>query len=169
MVMIPAYEGANKEQLLADAGSGGLPLIPEGIYTMVFVKNEMKPTQKGGQYLELTGVITDGQYANTEFKERLNVVNTNDTARKIAYQTLAKIADAVGLNDMPNDTQLLMNKKFSVAIKTEAGTEFQDRQTGEVRQGKDRSAIDSRTYKALPKVNPSAPAASSNKPAGMDW
>lgn len=155
MAFLPQTQVTNVEEILANASSGSLPHIPDGEYTGLFVKSEMKQAQSGGQFLELTLVITQGQYKDTEFTERLNLVNNNQTAVKIAYETLARIAKAVGLSTIPQDSNALHNKPFSFKAKTEKGTEFTDKKTGEKRQGKDKSVIDSNSYKALPQVGAS--------------
>ena len=147
-------EFANRslDEIVASAGTGNsLPLIPEGKYQGVFVTSEMKPTQAGGQFLELKFVITQGQHRDTELSDRLNLVNSNPTAVKIAYETLAKIAKAVGLDKIPNDSAALHNRPLVAVVKTEPGKPFKDKQTGEERQGKDHSVLDGK-YEQAPSV-----------------
>lgn len=143
-------EFANKDtaEIVANAGSGGLPLIPPGDYVGVFLKSEMKETSTGGQMLVLTGVITQGEHRDTEFTERLNIINSNPIATKIAYETLAKISKAVGLVKIPTDSQALHNKPMIWKIKTEAGKPYQDKVTGETKQGSAKSILSG--YDALP-------------------
>jgi hypothetical protein len=132
---------------LPDTG-GGVVLIPQGQYQAVIVNSEMKETSnKSGQYLALKVVITSGQYANTEFVERLNIVNTNAQAVEIAYKTLARISEAVGLTQTPSDSMQLHNKPLMIEIATEAGKPWTDKD-GIQREGKDKSVI--KKYLKLP-------------------
>ncbi|MCK5604793.1 DUF669 domain-containing protein, partial [Candidatus Pacearchaeota archaeon] len=106
---------------LPDTG-GNLVLIPQGQYQAVILSSEMKPTKNGqGQFLALTLAITQGDYANTEFIERLNIVNQNAVAVEIAYKTLARISEAVGMTQTPADSNELHNKALMIQIETEAG------------------------------------------------
>ena len=99
---------------LPDGGS--LPHIPDGNYPAVIVTSEFKPTKDGqGQFLALKVVITSGQYANTEFTERLNLVNANATAVQMAYKTLARMSEAVGMATTPQDSAQLHNKQIGRA------------------------------------------------------
>lgn len=143
------YANKTTEQIVAEAGSGGMPHLPDGKYTGVFLASELKNNSAGtGQYLEMKLVITQGQYKDTEFTERLNIKNPNAVAVKIAYETMAKIAKAVGLAQIPSDSSALHNKPLTVVLKTEEGQPFKDRVTGEQRMGKPKSVIAG--YEALP-------------------
>jgi len=125
---------------LPDTG-GNMPLIPPGQYQAVIVESEMKATKNGaGQMLVLKQVITQGQYANTEFIERLNIINNNQVAVEIAYKTLARISEALGMAKTPQDSMELHNKPLIIQIETEAGTPWKD-DKGVERQGKDKSII----------------------------
>jgi hypothetical protein len=106
---------------LPDSGGGNVH-IPDGQYTAIIVSSEFKPTKDSqGQYLALKVVITQGQYANTEFTERLNLVNKSADAVNIAYKTLARISEAVGMTTTPSDSTQLHNKPFLLDVGTEAG------------------------------------------------
>jgi len=111
MVALPnVYNTAD----LPDSG-GGLPLIPAGKYTAIIVDSELKETSsRNGHLLALKLVITQGDYRDTEFTERLNIINPNETAVKIAYQTLARISEAVGMNQTPSDSTQLHNKPLVI-------------------------------------------------------
>lgn len=150
---------------LPDTG-GNIVLIPQGQYQATIVKSEMVENKaKTGSFLALTVVITQGDYANTEFTERLNVVNPNETAVQIAYKTLARISEAVGMNRTPADSTELHNKPFMIEVQTKAGEPYKDN-NGVERQGKDQSEI--KKYLPLPTggapvgapVQPAAPVAS---------
>lgn len=132
---------------LPDSG-GAMPLIAPGQYPAVIVHSEMKATSAGdGQYLALKVVLTQGQFKGTEFTERLNIVNKNLTAVEIAYKTLARISEAVGMTQTPSDSVQLHNKPFFVQIETEAGKPYTGND-GQQKQGKDKSII--KKYLATP-------------------
>ena len=149
MVALPqVYNTAD----LPDTG-GGIVLISPGQYTAVIVGSEMKPTKDGnGQYLALTVVVTQGQYANTEFIERLNIVNQNTQAVEIAYKTLARISEAVGMTQTPSDSNQLHNRPMLITVETETGKPYT--KDGITKEGKDKSVI--KKYTALPAVGVAA-------------
>lgn len=126
---------------LPDTG-GKLPLIPDGDYNAVILASELKATKDGnGQFLAMKIVITQGQYRDTEFTERLNIINPNAQAVQIAYQTLARISEAVGMTQTPGDSALLHNKPLIIRTKTEPGNDYNDKQTGELKKGNPKSVI----------------------------
>lgn len=152
MTTIPVYKTTNVQEILAEAGTGALPHIPAGEYKGVILKSEMKSTKDNqGQYLQLDIIITEGSHRDTEFAERLNLVNNNQTAVKIAYETLARISEAVGLSTLPTESTQLHNKPFLFKVVDEEGKPYMDN-NGVQQMGKPRSAIDSRGYKSIPKV-----------------
>ena len=125
---------------LPDTG-GNSVLIPEGQYSGLIVASELKETKdKQGAFLALTIVITQGQYSNTEFTERLNIVNKNSTAVEIAYKTLARISEAVGMTRTPADSNELHNKQFMFEVKNAKGKEWTDND-GKKREGTEQSEI----------------------------
>lgn len=140
-----------EQKNVSELNTGGpLPLIPPGDYKAVAVSSEMKQTSKGdGQYLEIKFVLTEGPYANTEFVERLNILNPSQQAVSIAYDTLGRISKALGMNKTPADSNELHNKPVALAIKTEEGKPWVDKD-GVQREGKDKSVIGG--YKAVSEV-----------------
>jgi len=163
------YANKSTDEIVANAGTGGLPLIPPGKYQGLFVTSELKPTNDGsGQFLEMKAVITHGEHRDTELTERLNLINQNATAVKIAYETLAKIARALGFTQIPSDSNLLHNKPLLIVIKTEKGRPYKDKVTGETKEGKDKSVIGG--FEPLPQVGVvggTAPAAQTA--AALPW
>lgn len=161
MVALPAVY---KTTDLPDTGGGNVH-IPDGQYPAVIVSSEFKTTKDGqGQYLALKTVITSGQYANTEFTERLNLVNKNPQTMEIAYKTLARISEAVGMASTPSDSVQLHNKPFLLEVKTEAG---KVKETDPSAKWPDKSVISK--YHPLPGVGGGvgggAPAFAANAPA----
>jgi hypothetical protein len=139
--------------------SGGVTLIPEGQYQAVIVNSELKTTSSGnGQFLALTVVITQGEYKETEFIERLNIINPSTQAQEIAYKTLARISEALGMTQTPADSAELHNKPLMIGVKTQKGKPWKDRD-GIEREGSDKSEI--KKYLPIPAVGtaPAAPVA----------
>ena len=160
------------DDVIKNTGQGGKTvLIPDGKYTGVIVKSELTQTSKGGTMLVVTAVITQGEHRDTEFVDRLNLVNGNETAVKIGYGTLAKIAKAVGLATIPSDSNQLHNKPLQLVIETEKGTSYKDKMTGEERTGRDKSVIGG--YEPLPQVGvggqPAFVAAASGEAKKLPW
>lgn len=147
MALLPqAFNPADVEE----RSGGSLVLIPDGQYKAVIVGSEMKATSNGsGQYIALKIVITEGQYRDTEFTERLNVMNPNDTAVKIAYQTLAEIARACGFVGQLADTVSIHNKPMMIEVKAVKSKEWTDKE-GVKREGKEQSEI--KKYLPIPSV-----------------
>ena len=131
-------------------GGGGFAHIPAGTYKAVIVNSEIKEnSKKTGYFLQLNIVVTEGQYMNTEFTERLNIVNQNSVAEEIAYKTLARISEAVGLDMTPKDSSQLHNKQFLIDVSDEKGDNWED-DNGVVREGSVYSVI--KKYKPLANV-----------------
>ena len=132
---------------LPDTG-GNSVLIPQGQYQALIVNSEMKSTKdNAGQFLALTVVITQGAHANTEFTERLNLVNKNPVAVDIAYKTLARISEAFGMDKTPADSSELHNKPLMIEVVTKKGKDWVNNK-GETVAGNDQSEI--KKYLPLP-------------------
>ena len=137
MVLLP--EQFNTADLPDTSGSS--VLIPEGDYPAIIVKSELVENRnKNGSFLALTVVITQGEYANTEFIERLNIVNPNSQAVEIAYKVLARISESLGMTQTPKYSTEIHNKPLMIRVKTETGKPWTDK-AGVQREGKDKSVI----------------------------
>jgi hypothetical protein len=173
MAILPVFNTTNADEIIASAGSG-LVNIPEGEYKATIIKSEMKDTSSGGQALNLTFVITEGQYRNTELVERLNLINSNDTAVKIATETLARITKAAGMATLPNDSIQLHNKPMLVKVKTEPAKPYKDK-NGVEQPGSPRSVLDSKGYAKLPGIGvapsaaPAVAQATADAAGKMPW
>lgn len=145
MVMLPqTYNCAD----LPD--TGGVVKIPDGQYKAVILDSELKTTSNGnGQFLALNIVITEGPHQDTEFTERLNIINQNSKAVEIAFKTLARISEALGMAQTPQDSSVLHNKPLIIAVGTEAGKDYKDND-GVMRTGQDKSVI--KKYLPVPSV-----------------
>lgn len=105
----------------------GFQPIPEGEYLAQIVQSEMKNNKAGtGQYLELRVQILEEPYVGRLVFERLNLINPNETAVRIANRTLADICEACGMGDEEiEDSEDLHGIEFIAKLKvTEAKGEF---------------------------------------------
>ena len=90
--------------------------LPNGQYVAVISESEVKPTKKGdGKLLELTLVIVEGEYANRKVWTRLNLVNRNPDAQRIANAHLSAICRAAGVMKT-NDSSDLHNIPIRVTV-----------------------------------------------------
>lgn len=82
--------------------------LAPGWYTATITDSEMKPASKpGAQYLEVTlEVIAPQAAAGRKLWDRLNLVNPNEVAVKIAYETLSAICHAVNVIQVQDSQQL---------------------------------------------------------------
>jgi len=117
--------------------TGGYTLLQPGIYTALITESEMKPTSKGGEMLVLTVEFPDD---DAKIIERLNVKNDNDTAVKIAYQTLGEIIRAVGKTTI-KDSDELHNKRMTVEVVVDPAKPYTDKTTGEQKPGSPQNRI----------------------------
>jgi len=87
--------------------SSSYDVLPPGKYLSQIVASEMRATKDGmGQYLYLEVDVIEGQYAGRRLFDRLNLINANAEAVKIAQQTLSSICRAVGKLQVSNSEQL---------------------------------------------------------------
>lgn len=101
--------------------NGDFPLIPPGKYAVQIIGSDMRPTKDGtGQYLFLEMEIVEGQEAGKKLFERLNLVNTNATAVRIAQQTLSQICHAVGVLQLA-DSEHLHARRMIADVRVEQG------------------------------------------------
>ena len=85
----------------------GFSIIPAGEYSAQIIQSEMKDTKAGtGMFLEMRVQLLDEPYTGRLVFERLNLVNPNETAVKIAQRTLADICEACGLDEVEESEEL---------------------------------------------------------------
>jgi len=81
--------------------------LPNGEYVAVIGESDRKKTKSGnGEYLELTFVIIEGEFTNRKVWARLNIVNRNPDAQRIAKGHLSSICRAVGVMHPVDSTEL---------------------------------------------------------------
>lgn len=87
--------------------NSGFDILPPGKYLAQIVSSEMRATKDGqGQYLYLEVHVLEGHYAGRKLFDRLNLINANPEAVRIAQQTLSAICRAVGKLQVSNSEQL---------------------------------------------------------------
>ena len=158
--MVAFNQTFNRSEL-PDPTSGGGVLIDPGQYKAVIVTSDLKEnSKKNGSYLELKFVITEGQYSNTEFFERLNLDNPNAQAVEIAKKKLAEIMDALGVEQVSDSTEL-HNKPLMLEIYNKKQNDWTN-DKGELVEGKDRSEI--KKYLQVPAVGSGATGGANTAP-----
>lgn len=94
----------------------GFDPIPAGKYLTVISESEFKPTKNGGgQYLQLTFQVLEGEHKGRLLWARLNLDNPNDTTVKIARAELSAICRAVGVM-APKDSVELHNLPLVIKV-----------------------------------------------------
>ena len=137
----------------SDVPQSEYKLLPEGEYVLQVVGSEIKPTAKGGTQLVIDFTVVGSQYDGSVLKERLNIVNDNQTAVEIAFQTLAKIVQASGL-DAINDSSELHGKKMLGKVVIKKGTGTYRATDGTERPSADQNQIKSFHVVALGQTTP---------------
>ncbi len=90
--------------------------IPAGKYMAIITESEEKPTKSGGgQYLQFTFQIIEGEYKGRLIWSRLNLDNPNATTVKIARAELSAICRAVGV-PAPKDSVELHNIPLVITV-----------------------------------------------------
>lgn len=96
--------------------------IPEGVYSLALVEADTKAARSGnGIVMTCKFEVTEGSYKGKWIWERFNIVNSNDTAQRIARGRVSKWATAAG-KPGATDTDKLMGRKFFAKIKIEEGS-----------------------------------------------
>jgi hypothetical protein len=90
--------------------------IPAGKYLAIITESEEKPTKSGGgQYVQFTFQIIEGDYKGRLIWSRLNLDNPNATTVKIARAELSAICRAVGV-PAPKDSVELHNIPLVITV-----------------------------------------------------
>ncbi len=136
--------------------------IPAGKYVAVITDSEMKPTKTGnGSYLQLTFQVLEGPCANRFLWARLNLDNSNATARKIAQQDLSSICRAVGVL-VPNDSAELHNLPLVINVRCKKRADT-DELTNEIK------GFSKKESPAAPQPAPAAPVVNGTPASTPPW
>jgi hypothetical protein len=97
--------------------SASFEAIPAGKYLAMITDSEMKPTKNGsGSYLQLSFTVLEGEHKGRIVWARLNLVNPNQTAVKIAQSELSAVCRAVGVMT-PKDSCELHNIPLLITVR----------------------------------------------------
>lgn len=141
---------------------GKYELLPEGEYLCIIEGTELRDTSKiGGKMLVVSMAVLTGPHEGAKLVERLNLVNDNETAVKIAYQTLAKICTAAG-RPVIQDTDELHNARVMVKVAVEKGKGNYVGKDGIERPRGDQNAI--KGYRPVGSVQQTTPTATAAAP-----
>lgn len=91
-------------------------LLPAGTYTAMITASEMKPTKAGGERLNLTFQIVEGEHQGRLVWSGLNLKNANEQAVQIAMRELSAICRAVGVLT-PKSSSELHDKPLRIKVK----------------------------------------------------
>lgn len=101
--------------------------IPAGNYLAQIIASDLNPTRSGsGNILNLQFQVLEGEYKGRLIFSNLNIQNTNQTAERIAQETLSAICRAVGIMQLQDTTQL-HNKPMMIKVKIRKDDQYGDR------------------------------------------
>ena len=134
--------------------------LPTGEYVAQIIDSDLKPTQSGGQYLELTYEVTEGPLKGRKHWERLNLDNASAQVVEIANRQFASVREATGVPN-PRDSAELHYRPH--VIRVEFYPAGSAKRNGQVR---DRDESNIKAWKKLDGATPmSAPQQSAPAPA----
>lgn len=142
-----------------DDVQGQLPVSgPEGLPVVITDSPLVESRNKlGSFFIELHLTVIDGEHSGSEGVWRLNVRNDNQTAERIGWETLAKVAAVIGC-PVFTATEELHGQPFRVVTVEKSYTN----QNGDVKTGSEvKKALDS---DGNPPRKGDAPAQVSSKP-----
>jgi hypothetical protein len=109
--------------------------LPLGVYSMMIVKTEQKPSKNDGIFVEVEFDIKEPQkYIGRKFWDRFNIVNASAEAMRIAKEGLADLATACGIHKLYDDEHLC-GKEVIGELYIEEAKPYVDKQ-GVQREGK---------------------------------
>ena len=137
--------------------------VPAGDYVAIITDSQMRDTKNGGgQYLELTHQVIEGEYKGRLIWARLNIRNASEKAQQIAQQQLSAICHAVGMRKAIQDSEELHNRPMAIRVAYLPGNDEKGWQPkNEIKAWK---AIDGQQTKASTHA-PAPPAARAQAPA----
>jgi len=91
--------------------------LPAGDYPIIITDTEMKDTKDyTGKYLQLCYDIAAGEHKGRKIFDRLNLINRNETAKRIAMQQLESICRATGFIGQLKDSSQLHRKIMIIRL-----------------------------------------------------
>src|SRR5687768_13180569 len=113
---------------------GEMGAVPAGKYSCRIEDTERKDTKSGdAQYLQITHVITEGEYKGRKIFDRLNLwsaqngewVRRTDEAGNIAGQAMSELLAALGMATIRNHEEL-RGKNLIVKVKVRKSDDYGD-------------------------------------------
>ena len=105
----------------------GDDLLPAGEYSAQAIEGEKKDTQSGGTMLIFTFEILEGEFQGRRIWDRLNYVNSNPEAQRIARKALGKFAVAAGLAGFEDTDDFLWKPvRISVTVRKDKNGQYPD-------------------------------------------
>jgi len=137
--------------------------IPAGKYLAAVTESEMKPTKNGdGSYLQLMFTILEGEHQGRVLWARLNIINPNATAVKLAYAELSALCRAVGVM-IPKDSSEFHNIPLTITVKVKK-REDNGELTNEVKGYEAKTATTTAAVASKPQQAPTAGTAPTTPP-----
>ena len=100
-----------------EPSAGSLDPVPVGEYIAQIIESATAPAKSGnGKLLNLTWEITEGEFANRKFWQRINYQHTSVQAQLIGQQQLKAICDAIGMQDHLTDSEVLHFQPMRVRL-----------------------------------------------------
>lgn len=107
-------------------------VIPPGNYLAIVTKAEIVITKAGtGKMLVTTHTILDLGYEGRILQFRFNVQNPSEVAQRIGRGQLTTLSRAVGLRDIPAESEQLLDKPHLIKIGLEKPSDAFNPETGE--------------------------------------
>jgi hypothetical protein len=149
----------------------GFEPLPAGDYLAQIIESEIADTKSGtGQMLKLTFEIMSGSHESRRIWDRLNIVNQNPDAQRIAQQQLKRLCDACGTGAISDSEELHFKPiNIRVGIKIDKTGEYRPQNTITKCWGSEPvQTVPDRTARAVTKPAPAKaaakPAAAGNRP-----
>lgn len=92
--------------------------LPAGEYAVMVTNSSIQDTKSGGQMLVLELTVDGGDFDSRKVWDRLNIVNANTTAQRIAHETLADYCNVCGRAQV-EDSEELHGVPFRVELSLE--------------------------------------------------
>ena len=100
----------------AQPNQGHAPM-PEGVYLGVIEAAEIHKNRAGtGEYLKLKWRISDGDFRGRIVWDNITTSHQDAKSNSIGLLFLGKLCDAVGLNEPPNDTDILHGRACDIHV-----------------------------------------------------
>lgn len=140
--------------------------LPTGEYVAQIIDSDLKPTQSGGQYLELTYEVTEGPLKGRKHWERLNLDNANAQVVEIANRQFASVREATGVPNPRDSAELhfrphVIRVEFYPAGSAKRNGQVRDRDESNIKAWK---KLDGATPMSAPQQSAPAPAAGAAVP-----